>query len=89
MNYPVKPTAPEHRPLSVVQHALEAAEEVLQLVGAGSSAEDVVVGGVQEVFVVQLADEAAGLAAGFLAVFQALGAIRHGELVLRAGDADV
>ena len=44
------------RPLGVIQHALETAEEVVQLVGAGGGAEDVVVGGVREVLVVELAD---------------------------------
>lgn len=74
---------------SVVEEAFEAAEEVVEFVGAGFRAEDVVVAGVGEVFVVELANEGAGLAAGFLAPFDAGGAVGHGEVVFGAGDADV
>ncbi len=72
-----------------VEEAAEVAEEISEFFGAGFRAEDVVVGGVVDEFVVEFGDEAAGLAGDDLAPFEASGAVGEGELVLGAGDADV
>ena len=76
-------------PSDLIQHPLEVAKEIVELIGAGFGTEDVIIGGVIEMLAVEFTDEAARLASGFLTPFDAGRAIGHGELILGAGDADV
>ena len=75
--------------LVTIQHALEISEKIIELVCAWSCAEDIVVSGVEEVLIIQFADETARLATGFLTPLDACGAVSHRELILRTRDADI